>query len=171
MKNTKKMVFMAILTSLGVVLGVVDAQIGALVTFVPFAKIGLANIVILLSIMYFDFGSSFTMAVLKSLLVGLILGAISTFFIGFTGTMLSFFGMQFLWRTSRENLSLIGISVVGGVLHSLGQIVAVMVFYKSLAAIMFAPQLMIISVVTGIIIGMLTKQIRSYVDKTRVFNI
>jgi len=171
MKNTKKMVFMAILTSLSVVLGVIDAQIGAFITFVPFAKVGLANIVILLSILYFDFTDSFTMAVLKSLLVGLILGAISTFFIGFTGTMFSFFGMYALCKLGRDKFSLIGISVMGGVLHSLGQVLAVMIFYKSLPAIIFAPQLMLVSVVTGVVIGMLTKSIRRYVDKTRVFNI
>lgn len=171
MKNTKKMVFMAILTSLSVVLGIVDAQIGTLVTLVPFAKIGLANIVILLSILYFDFSDAITMAILKSLLVGLILGAISTFFIGFTGTMFSFFSMYAVCKLGRDKFSLIGISVIGGVMHSLGQIIAVMIFYKSLAAIAFAPQLMIVSLVTGVVIGMLTKSIRSYVDRTRVFDI
>lgn len=171
MKNTKKMVFMAILTSLGVVLGVIDAQIGSLITLVPFAKIGLANIVILLSILYFKFTDAFTMALLKSLLVGLILGSISTFLIGFTGTMFSFLGMWLIHKMAGESVSLIGISVIGGVLHSVGQIVAVMTFYKSAAAIVFIPQFLVVSVATGIVIGMLTKQVRRYVDKTRVFNI
>ena len=171
MKNTKRMVFMAVLTSLSVVLGVIDAQIGAFVTFVPFAKVGLANIVILLSILYFDFKDSLTMAILKSLLVGLILGSFSTFFIGFTGTILSFFGMWTIFKMSQGNASLILVSVVGGILHSLGQVFAVMVFYKSIAAVMFAPQLILVSVVTGVIIGMLTKSVKSYVDRTRVFEL
>ena len=171
MKNTKRMVFMAVLTSLSVVLGVIDAQIGVFLTFMPFAKIGLANIVIILSILYFDFKDSITMAVLKSLLVGLILGSISTFFIGFTGTMLSFFGMLTIYKMSQGNASLIFISVVGGLLHSLGQVVAVMIFYKSIAAVLFAPQLILVSVVTGVVIGMLTTSVRSYVDKTRVFEL
>lgn len=171
MKNTKKMVFLAILTALGVVLGVIDAQIGSFVTLVPFAKIGLANIVILLSILYFSFTDAFTMAILKSLLVGLILGSISTFLIGFTGTMFSFFSMWLLHKLGRESISLIGISVIGGVMHSVGQIIAVMTFYRSAAAIVFVPQFLVVSVATGIVIGLLTSQVRRYVDKTRVFNI
>lgn len=171
MKNTKRMVFMAILTSLSVILGIIDAQIGAFVTLVPFAKIGLANIVILLSILYFDFKDAITMAVLKSILVSLIMGSMVTFFIGFTGTMFSFFGMWTLCKISNQKISLIGISVIGGVLHSIGQIIVVWLFYKTSAAILFAPQLVLASVATGIVIGILTKTVRSYVDRTRVFEI
>ena len=171
MKNTKRMVFMAVLTSLSVVLGVIDAQIGVFLTFMPFGKIGLANIVIILSILYFDFKDSITMAILKSLLVGLILGSISTFFIGFTGTILSFFGMLTIYKISQGNASLILISIVGGILHSIGQIIAVMIFYNSIAAVVFAPQLILVSVIAGAVIGMLTKSIRSYVDRTRVFEL
>ncbi|XMB86425.1 Gx transporter family protein [Mycoplasmatota bacterium WC44] len=169
MRNTRKMVFMAILTSLSVVLGIIDAQLAAFVTLVPYAKVGLANIVILLSIIYFDFKDGLTMAILKSVLIGLILGAVSTFFIGFSGTMLSFFGMLFFYKVSQGKFSLIGISVIGGVLHSVGQIIAVMTFYKSVAAITFLPQLLLTSLLTGVIIGMLTNSIKRYIDNARIF--
>lgn len=169
MKNTKKMVFMAILTALGVVFGVIDAQISAFVALVPGAKIGLANIVLMIAIVYFDFRDGFLMAFLKSLLVGLLLGAISTFLIGFTGTILSFIGMYLFYTLLKKNISMISVSVVGGALHSIGQVIAVMWFYNTEAAIVFIPQLLLISVATGVLTGMLTASVLSYLDKSHVF--
>lgn len=171
MRSTKKMVFLAILTSLSVILGIIDAQIAGFFAVVPGAKIGLANIVLILSIMYFGFKDSLLMAILKSLLVGLLLGAISTFFIGFVGTMFSFFGMYLLHRFARNLISIIGISIVGAVLHAIGQILAVMTFYQAAEAILFAPQLILVSIVTGVVTGILTKTIEQYVEKAHVFDV
>lgn len=169
MKHTKQMVFMAILTSLSVVLGVIDAQIAAFFAVIPGAKLGLANITIMLGILYFPFRDSLLMAILKSILVGLLLGAISTFIIGFAGTMLSFFGMYTLHKLFRKNISIVGISIVGGTLHSIGQIAAIIAFYTNIIAVVFIPQLILISVATGMLTGMLTVTVSKYIEKTRLF--
>lgn len=171
MKNTRKMVFMAILTSLSVVLGIVDAQISSFVAIYG-VKIGLANIIIILSILYFSFTESFAMALLKSLLISLMLGVISTFLIGFTGTMFSYFGMMLVIKLSRDRASLILVSVVGGILHATGQLIMAGAFYNfGLSVIGVAPQLLLISTLTGVVTGKLTTEIRRYVDRTKVFEL
>jgi heptaprenyl diphosphate synthase len=169
MDGTKKLVFLAILTSLSVVLGVVDSQISVFLAVIPGAKIGLANITIILAILYFRFSDSFTMAFLKSLLIGLILGAVSTFVIGFSGTFLSFIGMFVVIKLSRNTFSMVGVSVIGGVLHALGQITAVTFFYSSLATLLFVPQLVFISAVTGVGTGLITNTVIRYIENAQIF--
>lgn len=169
MDGTKKLVFLAILTSLSVVLGVVDSQISVFLAVIPGAKIGLANITIILAILYFRFSDSFTMAFLKSLLIGLILGAVSTFVIGFSGTFLSFIGMYIVIKLSRNTFSMVGVSVIGGVLHALGQITAVTFFYSSLATLLFVPQLVFISAVTGVGTGLITNTVIRYIENAQIF--
>lgn len=169
MDGTKKLVFLAILTSLSVVLGVVDSQISVFLAVIPGAKIGLANITIILAILYFRFSDSFTMAFLKSLLIGLILGAVSTFVIGFSGTFLSFLGMFIVIKLSKNTFSMVGVSVIGGVLHALGQITAVTFFYSSLATLLFVPQLVFISAVTGVGTGLITNTVIRYIENAQIF--
>jgi heptaprenyl diphosphate synthase len=169
MDGTKKLVFLAILTSLSVVLGVVDSQISVFLAVIPGAKIGLANITIILAILYFRFSDSFTMAFLKSLLIGLILGAVSTFVIGFSGTLLSFLGMYVVIKLSRNAFSMVGVSVIGGVLHAIGQITAVTFFYSSLATLLFVPQLVFISAITGVGTGLITNTVIRYIENAQIF--
>jgi heptaprenyl diphosphate synthase len=184
MKNTRKMVFMAVLTALGVVLGIVDRTISAQITLalattgVPplvHLRLGLANIVILLSILNFSFSESFLMATLKSLLVSLILGQITTFIYGYSGTVLSFLVMWSLLKITRGKLNIIVVSFFGSITHLFGQLVAVFFVLTGgsmfgLGAIIANGLLMLpASLVTGVLIGMIVKNVRSYVDRTRVF--
>lgn len=169
MGGTRKLVFLAILTSLSVVLGIVDSQLSVFFAVIPGAKIGLANITIILAVLYFSFTDSFTMAFLKSLLIGFILGAVSTFIIGFSGTLLSFLGMSAVLKLSRNTFSMVGVSVIGGVLHALGQIIAVTLFYSSLATLLFVPQLVVISVFTGVGTGMIANTIIRYIENAQIF--
>lgn len=169
MDGTKKLVFLSILTSLSVVLGIIDSQLSVFLVMVAGAKIGLANIAVILSIIYFQFNDSFTLAFLKSLLIGLILGSVSTFIIGFSGTLLSFLGMYAAIKVSKNTFSMVGISVIGGVLHAIGQIFAVTFFYNTYATILFIPQLVFISAVTGVATGLITNNVLKYIDTAKIF--
>lgn len=171
MKNTRKMVFMAILIALSVVLGIVDNTISGPIG-VQGAKIGLANIIIILAIIYFSPGETFFMVLLKSMLVSLIANGFSTFLLTFTGTMLSFISMYLLIKVLKKKSSLYFVSIVGGVMHAVGQLVAAGWFYKfGLSVLGYAPQLLLLSILTGYITGRLAQNVLSYVDRTRVFEI
>lgn len=170
MKNTRKLVFIAILISLSVVLGIVDRTLTIMVpmVFIPNSKIGLANIVILIAIYNFSFKESFTIAFLKSIFIGLILGSISTFFIGFSGTMISFIAMYLVNKYLGKWVSIIGVSVIGGITHVIGQIIAVIFLYQTETAILYAPQMLIVGVISGVAIGIIGKYMNTYLTHTNV---
>ncbi len=187
MRNTRKMVFMAVLTSLGVVLGIVDRFISAQVNtmliastggllFIPHLKFGLANIVVMISLYNFNGKDSFLMVTLKSLLVSLILGALSTFIVGYTGSVLSFLVMWPLIKLFKTKNTVM-ISVIGSFFHLVGQMfmswqVSFAGELYSLGGILVQGVMMLpVSIITGILIGMIVKEIRGYLERSRVFEL
>lgn len=178
---------MAVLTSLGVVLGIVDRFISAQVNtmliassgglfFIPHLKFGLANIVVMISLYNFNVRDSFLMVTLKSLLVSLILGALSTFAVGYTGSVLSFLAMWPLIKFFKTRHTVL-ISVVGSLFHLLGQMymswqISFGGELYSLGGIIVQGVMMLpVSIVTGVLIGMIVKEIGAYIDRSRVFEL
>ncbi len=153
--NTRHIVLISVLVTLGVIFSIFDRFISsAAFPFLPTAKIGLANIVILIGIYRFKFKEALLMTILKSTLVGLILGSPTTFVIGFTASMLSFFGMYATYRLLNRVATMISVSVVGGFLHIWGQLLAVAVIYQlGTAVLTYGALLVFVSLVTSIIIG------------------
>lgn len=112
---TKRLALLALLMALGVILSLFDKFISSLAfPFLPTAKIGLANIVILLSIYRFSFKESLLLTVMKSALVGLILGSPMSFIISLVASLLSFFGMFAAFKLLSKWASMVSISVIGG---------------------------------------------------------
>ena len=102
-KTIRNLTLSAILVSLGVIFSFIDVMISrAAFPFLPTAKIGIANIIILIGIYAFDFKTSLSMAVLKSALTGLILGNMISFIISMSATLVSFFIMYLAHRAFKE---------------------------------------------------------------------
>ena len=127
----KKITLVAILSAIAIIISYVDKLISSVAfAFLPMAKIGLANIVILISLYKFDFKSSLIIAILKSVLSNLLFGSFMSFIIGFSGTMLSFLGMYMFKKLLREKISVISVSALGGTLHIMGQCIVIYFVYN-----------------------------------------
>jgi len=166
-KYLEKLIFIALLVALSVVLGILDNILSAF-TSAQGVRIGLANIVILTGLYYLNFRESLILIVLKSLLTGLLLGNPMIFTIGFTGTLLSFLIMYALLHIARDKVSLIGISIAGGMFHNIGQILA-LTFYYGFSVIFNLFWLLPIGIGTGVFVGYVVSILRVYLDKGQVF--
>jgi len=165
----EKLMFISLLISLSVVLGIVDTFLSSFMASQG-VRIGLANIVILTGIHYLSFKESLALIILKSFLVGLILGNPMTFFVGFSGTMLSFLVMYLLLKIGKNIVSLVGVSVSGGIFHNIGQIFAlVMSGFYSWTIVFSLIWLIPMGIGTGIFIGYTVSVLKNYLDKGQVF--
>ena len=162
----EKLVFLSILVSMSVVLGIIDTQLLAALT--PGYRIGLANIVILTGIYYLKFHEGLILVITKSLIIGLLYGGVMTFTIGGTGTILSFLVMAFLLKVIKENVSLIGVSLAGAVTHSLGQIF-VLILYYGIGMVFYLFFLMFATIATGLLVGAIVINLIKYLDQGQVF--
>lgn len=166
-KTTEKLVFIALLVALSVVLGIFDNFLSSFAS-AQGVRLGLANIVILTGIYYLSFREALLLVILKSVLSGLLFGQFMYFTISISGTLLSFFVMYFLLHLGKKAVSLIGISVAGGISHNIGQIIA-LIFYNGLIVVFNLLWLIPFGIGTGVFVGYIVTLLKKYLDKGQVF--
>lgn len=165
-KTIRNLTLSAILVSLGVIFSFIDIMISRTAfPFLPTAKIGIANIVILIGIYAFDFKTSLSMSVLKAALTGLILGNMISFIISMSATLVSFFIMFLAHKTFKNKTSMVGVSVLGGFSHMVTQLFVVSVIYRlGDLVILYGALLVLVSLITSIIIGIVSNKLFSYLS-------
>lgn len=157
-KKIRLIVEISLLVALAISLSYIDKMISTLIfPTLPGAKIGFSNFIVLFAICNYRFRESIIVALLKSVVAGLILSGITTFIIGGTATLVSFLLMYFANKYLNQKISMVGISLIGGFSHTLTQLIVVMLIYDlGYVVFSYGLSLIAISLVTSIIIGLVT---------------
>lgn len=169
MKQTRKIIWIAILVATAVILSIVDRFI-TMVAFpiLPQAKIGLANIVVLFAIVNFSFRESLILVLLKSIIANLIFGQLTAFIIGGTASLISYFVMFAMVKYLKKYFSFMGVSVAGGFIHILVQLFVITILYldgNEDVTILYGIGLTLLSVFTSFLVGVLVYQINPRVQQ------
>lgn len=158
MSNTKRIVIIALFVALAVALNMVERAIiipGA----PPGVKLGLANVMTLLSILMLGYKDAFLVVVVRCLLGALLGGTPVSFLFSITGGVLSALAMIVLWHYFKKHISIVNISIIGAVCHNIGQLFIAALLARDFLVYVMLPVLMVSSVVTGYIVGVLTRRI------------
>ena len=144
---------MAMLITIALILSYVETMIPALP--IPGAKIGLPNIVALLALLAFGFVDALVILFIRALVSSLLFTSVMALAYSLAGGFLSLVAMYLLTRTYKEEigLSVLFVSVMGAVAHSTGQVLVAMAVLETAAIISYLPWLVIISIITGLIVG------------------
>ncbi|NLJ91392.1 MAG: Gx transporter family protein [Clostridiales bacterium] len=124
---------------------------------VPGIKLGLANIVIVTALYAFGIKEAFAISAVRIILVALTFSNTFTMIYSLAGGILSW-ALMSLFKLSNK-FSIIGVSVIGGVFHNIGQLTVAAILMETAGLIYYLPILMIGGTITGIIIGILGKYI------------
>ena len=108
-----------LLIALAMVLSFVETLIPIPIP-VPGVKLGLANLVTVVGLYLIGIPGTIAVTLIRIVLVGLSFGNPYSMIYGLSGSFLSLFVMAILKKTGK--LSQIGISVLGGIAHNIGQI-------------------------------------------------
>ena len=162
--NVKKLCIIAISVSLSMVLSFLESLIPPLVA-VPGVKVGIANTVSLFVLCSLGAPSALLVSLVRVSLSSLLFGSFVSFIYSLFGALLSLAVMTLFKKLGV--FSMVGISVIGGVFHNIGQITAAILVMKSAAIIVYLPPLLISGVVAGVIVGILSglvlQKIKPYV--------
>ena len=120
---------------------------------VPGIKLGLANLVIIITIYGVGIKEALILSVIRIILVGLIFREPSTLLFSLAGGLFSWLLMAIFFKL--KLFSMVGISVIGGITHNIGQIAVAMLYVNNSGLIYYLPFLMISGVVSGTLIGIL----------------
>ena len=150
MSAAKKISYYGIFTALAVVLGFAERLIPQPIA-VPGVKLGLANIMVLIALYRFDGRTAFGVSVLRIAVTGLLFGGMSAALYSFAGGVFSFTAM---YSSKRTNIfGCIGVSVLGGVAHNLGQIAIACLAVENIKLLYYTPVLIFSGILTGIFTG------------------
>lgn len=121
----------------------------------PFLRLGLANLPLLVALDLLPAGQFFMLILLKVLGQALIQGSLFsvTFLFSLTGTLASGLVMFAARRLLGASLSLIGISILGALASSLAQLSLARLFIFGASAWLIAPPFLLMGLVTSTILG------------------
>ena len=153
--------------ALASIIGIIDKIIvSSIFPLIPSLKIGLANVIILYCIQTKTFKEIIIIVLLKSILVNLILGGITSFLIGGTASLISFLVMYICNRYLKKHLTTISISIIGGIIHINIQLLIIMFIYDIGSIVYtYGIYLILISIITSIIVGNITKKAYKTIKK------
>ena len=150
--NLKEYVYVSLLTAVAVVMGIFESWLPPFFAFAPGAKVGLANLVMLVAIFTLSPKKVWTMQVLRLLITALFSG-FSVFIYSAAGGILSLLMMYAMKQFGPRLVSKIGISVVGGFFHNLGQLLVAALLARAASVMLYLPWLTIFGMLAGLVIG------------------
>jgi heptaprenyl diphosphate synthase len=150
--KTKRVTFLGLSIALAMILSFVESQIPALVA-VPGIKVGLPNIVMVFLLYRVGWKETVIVSIIRIILVSMLFGNIQTMTFSLAGAALSLLGMILLKKT--KWFSCIAVSITGGILHNIGQIIAACLWTQTAEIAFYLPVLLISGTVAGTLIGLL----------------
>lgn len=162
-KHTKKIAILGMLTSLSLIIFMIESMIQPLIP-VPGVKIGLANIITMLVLLYFSPVESFFVLLVRVIIGSIFAGQIVSFTYSITGGILCIVVMTMANKFfGRKNIMIT--SVFGGIFHNIGQFLVAFFVLELSGMVVYLPVLTIGGVVAGIFTGMVTYLLLKYFDK------
>lgn len=164
--KTKKIAYLGLLIALAFIFSYVESLI-PIQLGVPGAKLGLANLVVMVALYTLGEKDAFVLSMVRIVLVGFTFGNMASMLYSLAGGLLSYAGMVLAKRT--KCLSITGVSVLGGVLHNVGQMIVAMLVVETASLIYYLPVLIIVGLLSGVAIGvlgaMVTGRIQGLLEK------
>ena len=146
--KTKKVTVMAMCIALAMILSYLESLIPS--PGIPGVKLGLANLAVIFALYRLGWKEAVGVSLLRVLLVSLLFGHVASLMYSAAGAALSLLGMILLRRF--DKLSCVFVSVSGGVLHNVGQILMAWALMGR-NVVYYLPVLILSGVAAGVVIG------------------
>ena len=148
--HTRKLTVLAMTLSFALILSFVESRIPALVA-IPGVKAGLANIAVIFALYKLGAREAVVVSLLRVMIVSMLFGSVASLIYSVAGAVLSLSIMILLKRLTP--LSEVTVSVFGGVMHNVGQIIAASLMLSTNVVVYYLPFLLISGTLAGIAIG------------------
>ena len=153
-----KYIKLTMLLSFSIVLNIIESFIPLFNGYIPGLKLGLANIIIIIVLYKYEFKDVLFVSIMRVVVVGILRTGLFSinFFFSLFGSLFSVVSMFLIKKTK---LSMIGVSIVGSIFHSVGQIIIAILLLKNNNMIYYLPWLILFSIPTGLFVGYISKKL------------
>lgn len=157
-----KITNISIFGGLSAILGWIDKIISQIIfPALPGVKLGIANLVLLVFIRSNSYKTTLLIVILKSILLCFIFGSITSFLIGGTASIISYLMMLIIIEFDKNENIGIGISIVGGIVHTIIQVLVIKNLYDFDNSIyIYSLSLLGMSFITSILTGIVSEKLK-----------
>ncbi len=157
-----KPAYFGMFTALALILSYVESLIPNFFA-IPGVKLGLANSMSMVILYLMGTPAAFLVSIIRIVLSGFLFGNLFSILYSLAGGMLSMTVMSLLKKTGV--FSCVAVSMFGGVAHNLGQLIVAIFLVSNLNLMYYFPILLLSGLVTGFVIGLLSREILKRVPK------
>ena len=145
--------------SASVVLSIVESMISVTLFIIPGVKLGLANIITLVILYIYGKKEALIVVIIRILVVALVspVSTILSFSLSLSGGLFAILAMMLLKNI--KSLSIMSVSVVGALMHMIGQILMAILILDTPTLIYYLPYMILLSIPTGIFTGFIGKKL------------
>ena len=156
--KVQKIALLGVLTAATIVIAIAESFIPSI--GIPGVKLGLANIMILITLYELGILEATGINIARVFVVSLVRGTFLSmgFFMSLTGAVFSLAIMILFYLVVRK-FSIIGVSVIGSLFHVFGQILVAIFYLGSGYVIYYLPVIAISAIITGVLVGITAKLI------------
>lgn len=162
-EKIKRITFTALMTAISVVLSFAEGLLPTAFFMPPGSKLGLSNIPVMFSASKLSVGETLLTVLAKSVFVFITRG-FTAFCMSLAGGILSALCMMLLLK-KKSGFGYAGIGVLSAICHNLGQLSVSFFLVQSSAIVGYAPVMLITSVATGLLTGILLRLVMPYFSK------
>ena len=162
---SKKVAYYGIFAALAVLMGYVEFVLQSPVP-IQGVKLGLANVIVVIAMYFMGEKSALAISVVRVIMSSLLFGGFSGFLYSIAGALVSFGAMCIVKKI--KVVSIIGVSIVGGIFHNIAQITVAALVLNTKGVFYYLPVLLISGVITGIIIGLISKYCLAHIEKAGI---
>lgn len=163
--KTKKIAFLGVMGALAIAVTFLESLFN--IPFLPpGAKPGLANIITVSAYFFSGIWGAIYISVIKALFALITRGVIA-FLLSLSGGVLSAVVMILLFKMKKCPFSVIGISIIGAICHNIAQILVSIIVTKTVSLIYYLPVLLVFSIISGTVTGLILKVIKPLFEKSR----
>lgn len=162
----KKMVFLGLMVGYSLILYILETYIpNPFIVFFPGAKLGLTNIITLVSLLIFGFKETFIIVTVRVILSSIFAGPMSYLLFSIGGAYLSLIVMFLVNKI--KGFSVIGVSIAGAIAHNMGQLLVASILVENFLMITYLPFMLATSLVTGLFVGIVSQFCYSKMDRIK----
>lgn len=154
--ENKKTAYLGLFAAVAIIFGYVESLI-PFFAGIPGIKLGLANLAVLFILEKYTWREAAFVSAIRIIVIGFLFGNMFTIIYSLAGAALSLTIMTLMKKIS--GFGILGISVAGGVSHNIGQLIVAALIVENTSLLYYAPLLLISGVVTGLLIGILTREV------------
>jgi len=166
--KTRKIALLGVLTSVALVLSYLEAMLPPISTAVPGIKMGLPNIIIIFVLYKFGVKEATTVSLIRVFIVSLLFGNVMTLAYSVAGAVLSILLMTIMIKS--DLFSTIGVSIIGGISHNLGQILVAIFLFDTIQIGYYMIVLAVTGTIAGVVIGIIASILIKKISVNKLFN-